>query len=162
MTAKDPWEKEIAGVTPLKKKPAAVSPAPPAAKPRRRDRPRPEITFDPKASYHQDRFDPGLYEKIARGKVALDARVDLHDFTEDRAYRLLESRIDALFAAGKRRLLVITGKGKGGAGRIRTALPGWLSSPRFLPLVASLAEAAPRHGGAGACYVLLRRHGGAA
>lgn len=161
MSGKNLWEKEIAGVKPLRggkpvaravkiKKPAQPGPAAPA------------FPFEPGALPNQQRFDPGLYEKIAKGRVPLDARIDLHDLTEDGAYRLLEARVTALHAVGRRRVLVITGKGRSGAGRMKTALPRWLSAPRFLPLVSSFAEAAPKHGGAGAFYVLLRKPRGPA
>jgi DNA-nicking Smr family endonuclease len=155
MRAKDPWENEIAGVKPL---PGRKAPAQPAAvKPRAPSAASPSVPRQGAGPFRQTSFDPGLYEKIAKGKIALDARIDLHDLTEDGAYRLLETRLAALFTAGRRRVLVITGKGQGGGGRIRAALAGWLSAPRFLPLVSSLAEAAPRHGGGGAYYVLLRK-----
>jgi DNA-nicking Smr family endonuclease len=58
-------------------------------------------------------------------------------------------------------LLVVTGKGarggEGGRGVIRAALPHWLETPALRPYVAALRAAHPRHGGAGAWYVILRR-----
>lgn len=155
MTAKDLWEKEIAGVKPLGERKAPAHPA--SAKPPARRSEVPVAARSGGGSFRQAPFDPGLYQKIARGKVPLDARIDLHDMTEDAAFRQLEEQLGTLLAAGRRRVLVITGKGRGGGGRIRAALPGWLSAPRFLPLVSSLIEAAPRHGGGGAFYVLLRK-----
>ncbi|HXV74485.1 MAG TPA: Smr/MutS family protein [Sphingomonadales bacterium] len=156
MSAKDAWEKEISSVRPLPGRPktrplsSAAKSAPPQAKAA-------ELPRAPSPPLRQERFDPGLYEKLARGKIPLDARIDLHGLTEDAAFRLLEERLAALYAGGRRRVLVITGKGRGGAGRMKAMLPRWLSSARFLPLVSSLAEAAPKHGGAGAFYALLRK-----
>jgi DNA-nicking Smr family endonuclease len=42
------------------------------------------------------------------------------------------------------------------AGVIRRRLPEWLAAAHVRPLVSGYAPAHPRHGGAGAFYVLLR------
>ncbi|WP_425459704.1 Smr/MutS family protein [Hankyongella ginsenosidimutans] len=42
-------------------------------------------------------------------------------------------------------------------GILRAALPQWLETPALRPFVAALRPAHPRHGGAGAWYVILRR-----
>ena len=62
-------------------------------------------------------------------------------------------------AGGLRYVLVITGKGSsfGSDGVLRRAVPAWLSTPPFRPLVSSHDHAARQHGGAGALYVRLRR-----
>jgi DNA-nicking Smr family endonuclease len=58
-----------------------------------------------------------------------------------------------------RTVLVITGKGGFGDARgvLREAVPRWLNEGDLRPRVLSCAWAQPKHGGAGALYVLLRR-----
>lgn len=106
----------------------------------------------------------GLWDrKIRTGDVQVDRVVDLHGYSQERAYDLLSS---ALLRAARDRvrvMLVITGKGKTGApwpkqeGILRAALPQWLETPALRPFIAALRQAHPRHGGAGAWYVILRR-----
>jgi DNA-nicking Smr family endonuclease len=61
-------------------------------------------------------------------------------------------------------VLIITGKGgdtgSGERGVLRHAVPRWLSSLRFRPLVSGFHEAHRTHGGAGALYVRLKRSRG--
>jgi DNA-nicking Smr family endonuclease len=100
----------------------------------------------------------GSWDKaIRRGVLAPDATVDLHGYTRDRAHALLVSRIEWAALSGLRVLLVITGKGGAGGGVIRSSLRDWLHSGDLRPFIAALRPAHPRHGGAGAWYVILRR-----
>ncbi len=105
---------------------------------------------------------------IRRGRIAIAARVDLHGMTQERAHVTLTRFLKKCAAEGSRCVLVITGKGgkpseadnpyaQFGAGVLRTALPHWLEAPELAPLVIASAPAAPRDGGDGARYVLLRR-----
>lgn len=106
----------------------------------------------------------GLWErKIRTGQVQVDRVVDLHGFGRERAYELLGSALLRAARDRARVMLVVTGKGKTGApwpkqeGILRAALPQWLETPALRPFVAALRPAHPRHGGAGAWYVILRR-----
>jgi len=97
---------------------------------------------------------------IRRGRLAPQRSIDLHGYGRDAAYDLLSDSIRDADRDGVRVLLVVTGKGaRGGEGRgvIRAALPHWLETPALRPYVAALRSAHPRHGGAGAWYVILRR-----
>ena len=113
-------------------------------------------------------LDPHDAKAIRRGRVTIDARVDLHGMTQARAFEALSRFVQRGAAQGLRCVLVITGKGARrpdeddpyagfGAGVLRTQLPHWLESPQLAPLVISSGPAAPQHGGDGARYVLLRR-----
>jgi DNA-nicking Smr family endonuclease len=103
--------------------------------------------------------------RLARGSAAIDARIDLHGMTQEAAHRRLLRFLEAARADGARIVLVITGKGapgevgfgEAGRGILRRAVPGWLRSPVFLPLVSGYENAGRRHGGEGALYVRLRR-----
>jgi len=113
----------------------------------------------PKHALHP--LDRPTLEKLSAGRVPIEGRVDLHGLTQDQAYSLLYSFLQRASASGARYVLVITGKGSssGGDGVLRRAVPAWLSTPAFRPLVSSHSHAARHHGGSGALYVRLRRHG---
>jgi len=102
-------------------------------------------------------IDRASFEKLKRGQMAIEARLDLHGKTQDEAYRELSSFIARAQAQGKRLALVITGKGREGKGVLRESVPRWLNEPALRGRVLALANAQPRDGGAGALYVLLRR-----
>jgi DNA-nicking Smr family endonuclease len=101
-------------------------------------------------------------QKIARGRVEIDARLDLHGMKQNEARERLSAFLHRAQARGKSLILVITGKGTAapeGAERgvLRRVVPLWLALPELRPLVIGFEEAAPAHGGAGALYVRIRR-----
>lgn len=104
-------------------------------------------------------FDQQTREKLGKGRLSIDARVDLHGMTQGEAHGLLLSFLQRAHAGGLRYVLVITGKGAsfGSEGALKRAVPAWLSTPLFRPLVSGHDHAARQHGGAGALYVRLRR-----
>jgi DNA-nicking Smr family endonuclease len=106
-------------------------------------------------------FDEKTRRRLARGLVAIDARIDLHGMRQERAFAALASFLKHAQARGQRVVLVITGKGAGvggeGRGVLKHAVPAWLTGPDFRELVAGFEEAGRRHGGAGALYVRIRR-----
>lgn len=112
------------------------------------------------------RMDHGTYRKLKQGRFRPEARIDLHGMTADAAHSALTGFIFRAHASGKRLLLVITGKGRGGLdddpfpsrpGVLRRSLPDWLSRPPLNSVVQEWTEAHLRHGGSGAFYVYLRR-----
>ncbi|MDD5587462.1 MAG: Smr/MutS family protein [Alphaproteobacteria bacterium] len=102
------------------------------------------------------RFDRQTERKLRRGTAALEAKLDLHGLTQEKAHAALTRFIKAQSAQGRRRLLVITGKGRGGESVLRASLPRWCAEAPFAAIVLALRPAAPQHGGGGAWYVLLR------
>jgi DNA-nicking Smr family endonuclease len=110
-----------------------------------------------------DRFagiDRANAERLKRGLHKIEARLDLHGMTQAEAHRALAVFIAASRAAGQRCVLVITGRGLGpdGPGILRSSVPRWLEQQELRHQVLALAPAQPRHGGAGAIYLLLRRY----
>lgn len=91
---------------------------------------------------------------LRRGRHEPEARLDLHGMSHDIAYGAAVRFLYRAQSEGKRLVLIITGKG----GVLRARLPFWLGQPELESLIAGLREAHIRHGGAGAFYVLLRRH----
>lgn len=104
------------------------------------------------------RLDTPTRQKLARGRLPIAGRVDLHGLTQNRAHSLLLSVLNRAYKEDRRYVLVITGKGStDNSGVLRRAVPHWLSTPPFRSLVSGYEEAARHHGGAGALYVRLRR-----
>jgi DNA-nicking Smr family endonuclease len=97
-------------------------------------------------------------QRLRRGQMAIEGRLDLHGMTQDEAHRALTRYIVRAQDEGRRAVLVITGKGGlEGGGVLRRAVPRWLEEPANRAKVLAVEPAQPRHGGAGALYVLLRR-----
>ncbi len=102
-------------------------------------------------------IEPGRQKRIVRGHEPLEARIDLHGMTHDRARAALESFLLRVWSEGCREALVITGKGVQGDGVLRRFTPEWLAAPPLRAIVAGVSQAHRRHGGEGALYVALKR-----
>ena len=108
-------------------------------------------------------------ERLRRGQMAIDGRLDLHGHTQADAHRAAHAFIAAGYRSGKRCVLIITGKGGArdniessfmpdrDSGVLRRNLPRWLGEASVRHMVLRIASARPQHGGEGAYYVLLRR-----
>lgn len=106
------------------------------------------------------RIDKPTHAKLARGRLAIEGRVDLHGLTQSEAHGLLMSFLSRAHAEGLRHVLVITGKGAslGSEGVLRKVLPQWLATPPMSGFVSGMDEASRKHGGGGAFYIRIRRH----
>ncbi|MDP2260181.1 MAG: Smr/MutS family protein [Caulobacter sp.] len=125
--------------------PAHLPVAPSAAKPARQKPPPPP-----------DPIEPGRKRRMVRGRDPLEARIDLHFMTHDRARAALEAFLLRAHDEGVREVLVITGKGTLGEGILRRQTPEWLAAPPLRAIVAGVSKADRRHGGDGALYVALK------
>ena len=122
----------------------------------------PKTALSPKKPKpHPGRLDDTTHRKLAKGRLALSGRIDLHGLTQGEAHGLLHSFLYRAHAGGMRHVLVITGKGSslGSDGILRQAVPHWFATPSFRPLVSAYEFAHRTHGGDGAIYVRLRRSG---
>jgi DNA-nicking Smr family endonuclease len=115
------------------------------------------------AGKHQPLERP-VKRKLAKGRLDLDARIDLHGLFQEEAHALLHSFILRAHDRGLRHVLVITGKGSsmGSEGALKRAVPMWFGKPEFRHLISSWESSAPNHGGEGALYVRLSRRRGEA
>ena len=109
-----------------------------------------------------DRFagiDRANAERLKRGLHRIEARLDLHGMTQAEAHGALSGFISVSRAAGRRCVLVITGRGLGqnGPGVLKSSVPRWLEEPALRRQILAIAPAQPQHGGPGATYLLLRR-----
>ncbi|MTE00689.1 DNA mismatch repair protein MutS [Paracoccus sp. YIM 132242] len=115
---------------------------------------------------HPLRMDHKVHRRMAQGKLAPEARLDLHGLTLAAAHPELTGFILSCHAQGRRLVLVITGKGRGDhgplptrPGALRHQVPHWLHMPPLSAVVQQVTPAHYRHGGEGAYYVYLRRSG---
>ena len=164
----DPPPPELVPVSPKTRRRAGseeVSSRPWTAAPRRVTL---DLAPDPHAVLDRSHvvMDRRRFEKLRRGRLEPEARLDLHGMTSERAHGELIGFMLAAHAAGLRLVLVITGKGRPGEpethaphrhGILRHSLPHWLSAPPLAGKVMQVVPAHQRHGGGGAFYVYLRR-----
>jgi DNA-nicking Smr family endonuclease len=106
-------------------------------------------------------IDRRLKQRLARGQIEIDGRIDLHGRTLNEAHAALLRFLHRAQREGARTVLVITGKGgpdpERGRGVLRRQVPLWLTLPDLRAYVLAVEEAHIAHGGAGALYVRLRR-----
>ena len=139
---------------------AKVAPAPPAATPRVA----PPLAAKPLPLAP---FDRRLKQRVARGRDAIDAHIDLHGMTQSEAHAALFRFLRRAQADGARIALIVTGKGAGRGpdsardagerGILKRQVPLWLALPEFRPFIVGFEDAHVGHGGKGALYVRLRR-----
>ncbi|BBK39744.1 smr protein/Muts2-like [Allostella sp. ATCC 35155] len=168
---RDLWRRAVADVDPLPRRgerapparaavtlPAVEASAPALPRPEARPQPSPRSSL--LGSGAAIDVDARTVERLKRGRIAIDGRLDLHGLTQAEAYAALLGSVRAGVAQGRRCLLVITGRGDWGGterGVLRRMVPRWLNEPAVRPHVLAFTEAQPRDGGAGALYLLLRR-----
>lgn len=192
------FAKVVAGAKPLRKRPG-VPPAVlealsqprkfipqirPITHPPIEDRPAPAIQARDRAAISA--MDGRNAERLIKGRLEIEARLDLHGHRQDMAQRELADFIRRNHSYGKRCVLVITGKGRSRKNRaeaepspyakasgdrsetgryvipVRSGVlfdlvPEWLAAPSLAPYVVAFSPAQPKHGGSGALYVYLRR-----
>ena len=142
-------------VTPIAASPVrtAIPPRPAPKKPAAKARPL-GVTLD--ASWDR---------KLTRGVAEPDCTIDLHGHSLATAYARLDSALEQAIAEGDRVVLLITGKPPRAEserpharGAIRDAIGDWLAASRHASSIGAVRNAHPRHGGAGALYIVLRRN----
>ena len=182
------WGRVVQTARPLKSDPKPVfmpdPPARPQAKPRFKPTPetvrgsfRPTSTSPPPGhdlahplsealARVPVRMDKRKFQRLTRGKLDPEARIDLHGMTLAQAHGVLNGFILRAQAQGLRLVLVITGKGKTAGddgpiprrqGALKHDVPQWLRMAPLNGVVLEIREAHARHGGSGAYYVYLRK-----
>ncbi len=143
-------DKAETGAEPGKAKPRKRVPPPPP--------PPPPPPAEPELRHGEA---PGLDRRtrtrLRRGQVDIDATIDLHGLTQTKAHRALNAFLEGARDAGRRSVLVITGKGSRGEGVLRDQVPNWLNAEPNRRMIRAFSHAAPKDGGQGALYVLLKR-----
>jgi DNA-nicking Smr family endonuclease len=166
------WRRVTEGVRPL----APRKPVPAAAAPAKLQVPEPppirvsQPIARPVASIRAvpgETLDGGWDRRLSRGLVSPDRTIDLHGHTLASAHDALDHALDRAAQDGARLILLVTGRpprpDQSGSdrprrGAIRAAIGDWLAGSRHSGRIAAVRNAHPRHGGAGALYVVLRRN----
>jgi DNA-nicking Smr family endonuclease len=161
------WDAITRSVRPLARRPVV-----PAASPSTPTRPAPPTPTRsvvrkaapvPKPPPRLEPIERRQKQRLARGVVPIDARLDLHGRTQGEAYAALLRFLRRAQTDGDRFVLVITGKGGRARdnwverGVLRRQVPLWLKLPELRAYVSAFEEAHVGHGGEGALYVRLRR-----
>ena len=172
------WRKVAATVTPLHPQaptpvpaaPPVAVPEPPAPPKRVRGRvpapPPPPLPPPVTRPLTRDGLDGSWDRKLASGAIVPDATIDLHGMNLDTVHARLISGIGQGLAMGSRVILLIAGKPRPHGdhdlrgerrGAIRAKLLDWLAHSPHAGRIAAVRPASPRHGGAGAVYIVLRK-----
>lgn len=154
------WRRVTAGAKP--RRPAPAEPPEANAPPCRLER-KPAAAA-PKPAPAPSRIAPvtppanrGGEKRVRRGRLDIDASLDLHGHTLASGRKALGAFLNAAYAHGARTVIVVTGVGRMGEGVLRRSLPDWLAEPDLRALISGYAPAHRTHGGAGAYYVFLKR-----
>jgi DNA-nicking Smr family endonuclease len=163
------WRKVVESVRPL----AGMTPPQPAAKPPATTAaPKPVVAKiaakmrkapPPSPARPGTTLDGSWDRRLSRGLVQPDLSVDLHGHNLATAYDLLDRKLAQGIDGGARLVLLVTGKAPSddrrpiARGAIRAAVGDWLHASRHAGNIAAVRNAHPRHGGAGALYIVLRK-----
>ncbi len=87
---------------------------------------------------------------LKQGKVAIDARLDLHGMNWSQAHHSLQEFFEHVLAKQCKTVIIIPGKGR----VLKSALNHYLREQKF---ILAFCTAQAKHGGTGSFYVLLSR-----
>jgi DNA-nicking Smr family endonuclease len=110
-------------------------------------------------------LDASWDKSLANGRTAPDRVIDLHGHSLSSAHALLDHALGEAIRQGARLVLLVTGKPARhnprmpptGRGVIRASVEDWLKAGPHASRIAAIRGAHPRHGGAGALYLVIRR-----
>ncbi len=170
------WSRVAATVKPLEPRRvgAVLTASIPAAVPVPEKRPTPDLPPQrapvapppPTRPLDSHGLDGSWERKLAKAAIAPEFTLDLHGHTLAQAHQRLDLGLAQAAAQGARLVLVITGRPRPAddeahrgerRGAIRAKLLDWLAAGSHAGRIAAVRPAHPRHGGAGAVYVVLRR-----
>jgi len=102
--------------------------------------------------------------RFKKGVVQPDVSIDLHGTGLTGAYQRLDAALEQAVHHNLRVILLVTGKQRAhdrasgeGRGAIASVVRDWLGASRHAAHIAAVRNAHPRHGGAGALYIILKR-----
>ena len=121
----------------------------------------------PSQADHPAQIDRRTLEKLRKGQINIEAKLDLHGMRQTEAYDALSRFIAVSIQQKLRCVLIITGKGKSRVsttsiiepekGVLKQKLPQWLEDTKFKKDVLTIMPAHIKHGGSGAFYVYLKK-----
>ena len=140
---------------PAKSKPKGRVPAPLSAPVKTPPPPRMAMGAEP--------LDGSWERQLRGGRASPDMVIDLHGHSLASAHVHLSRALDRATAHGARILLVVAGKVRGPdeapRGAIRREIETWLAHSSHARRILAVRGAHPRHGGAGALYIILKKPG---
>jgi DNA-nicking Smr family endonuclease len=155
------------GTKPLKQKKIRLSPTPPVrkTKPRAAAPPSeslhlhetadvPPVAKEEYIAYKQTGISNKILRKLRKGQYNIEAILDLHGMTVEKANTAVDHFLQQCLREGKRIVLIIHGKGHHSQEPIlKNKLNLWLRSTSS---VLAFCSATPSHGSRGASYVMLK------
>lgn len=149
------WRETMRGVKPLRKSVAAEETvaAPPRRKPAAARAAPKAAPAKPATAHIIAPLDRRSAQRLKRGSIEVEARIDLHGMTQSEAHGALTQFLTRARANDSRTVLVITGK----SGVLHSAVPRWLHEEAHRGAVLAISRARAQHGGDGALYLRLRR-----
>ncbi len=151
---------------PSSKSSAKLNPPPSVKPPTKKTTKRPEVIVSAPRALTSPTMDRRNFNRLQKGQMPIDARLDLHGMTVEQAKLRLKSFLLNAHGRGDRVILVITGKGlrsgfdefnRPNRGVIREGLPQWVKDKEIAPMIVQITPAHRQHGGDGAFYLYLRR-----
>jgi DNA-nicking Smr family endonuclease len=128
---------------------------------------RPE-TRAKQTSHAPQTLDANWDKNLANGQATPDRTIDLHGHSLASAHALLDHSLGEAIRHGARLVLLVTGKPARhnprmpptGRGVIRASVEDWIKAGPHASRIAAIRGAHPKHGGAGALYLVIRRNRG--
>ena len=110
-------------------------------------------------------MDGSIAKRFKRCEYKIEATLDLHGKTENKAYTDVLNFVKQSYMQGKRCILIITGKGItqdsddifSSKGKLKERTPVWLNSSELRPLILGFIHPIQSLGGTGALYIMLRK-----
>lgn len=116
------------------------------------------VQLDPNAilAFRRPGVQHGVYKQLRLGRYTIDARLDLHRLTVEQARQAVYQFTRDCLANDIRCALITHGKGEGrkNPAVLKSHLAHWLVQ---IEEVLAYHSAQKHHGGAGACYLLLKK-----
>lgn len=149
------WAELIRSVKPLPRAKEVVMPEPPRRK--AVTRPRDDNPLIPVKQVTPSPLPQRQIKKLKTQRIAIEAQLDLHGYTVQRAHEAVNRFIHNAIRHEMRCLEIITGRGdlERGTGQLKRMVPEWLRDPAIGPMILH-AELNPVSRG-GSLLVLLRR-----
>jgi DNA-nicking Smr family endonuclease len=167
------WGKVMATVKPLAPARIVAEPVPTKIAPLKVTPPKvvvrkkveqPKLVATPVKPPVQNTLDSTWDRRIHKGAIVPDISVDLHETNLSGAYARLDYALEQAIHQRLRVVLLVTGKPRDhdrasgqGRGAIAAVVRDWLASSRHASSISAVRNAHPRHGGAGALYIVLKR-----
>ncbi len=110
--------------------------------------------------------DANLASRFKNDNYRIEAELDLHGYTEDKAYNRVISFVKNAYLSKKRCIAIITGKGLhknyednifASRGVLKNLVPQWLNQTELRAMILAITHPKPEKGGEGVIKILLRR-----